>query len=101
MRQVRERATYLTLSFPSLSGYDGLTDRIMSSLPKGIVLIGKPVKTIHWGSACMEESMGRCFSVQVECEDGEKFLVDHVIVTVPLGESLWLSGSLPPFHSVC
>ncbi|XP_078246759.1 peroxisomal N(1)-acetyl-spermine/spermidine oxidase [Pogona vitticeps] len=73
----------LDCTFPN--GYDGLTDRIMSSLPKGIVLFGKPVKTIHWGSACMEESMGRCFSVQVECEDEEKFLVDHVIVTVPLG----------------
>lgn len=65
----------------------------MASLPKGLVLFDKPVKTIHWGRSNVEEgSTGRLFGVQVECEDGEKFLADHVIVTVPLGKSQWLSA---------
>ncbi|XP_060625311.2 peroxisomal N(1)-acetyl-spermine/spermidine oxidase [Anolis sagrei] len=73
----------LDCTFPN--GYEGLTNRIMASLPKGTVLFDKPVKTIHWGSSYLEESTGRLFGVQVECEDGEKFFADHVIVTVPLG----------------
>ncbi|KAH0624385.1 hypothetical protein JD844_031791 [Phrynosoma platyrhinos] len=73
----------LDCTFPN--GYEGLTDCIMSSLPKGTVLFHKPVKTVHWGSSYLEESTGRFFGVQVECEDGEKFLADHVIITVPLG----------------
>ncbi|XP_063160685.1 peroxisomal N(1)-acetyl-spermine/spermidine oxidase isoform X2 [Candoia aspera] len=74
----------LDCTFPN--GYEGLTDHIMASLPKGIVLFDKPVKTIHWGRSDLEEiPTGRFFGVQVECEDGEKFLADHVIVTVPLG----------------
>lgn len=59
----------------------------MESLPKGTVLFDKPVKTIHWGRSDLKEaSTDRFFGVQVECEDGEKFLADHVIVTVPLGK---------------
>ncbi|XP_007431089.1 peroxisomal N(1)-acetyl-spermine/spermidine oxidase, partial [Python bivittatus] len=74
----------LDCTFPK--GYEGLTDHIMASLPKGIVLFDKPVKRIHWGRSDLEEiPTGRFFGVQVECEDGEKFLADHVIVTVPLG----------------
>lgn len=84
------------------SGFQGLTDHIMASLPKGIVLFDKPVKTIHWGRSDLEEgSPGRLFGVQVECEDGEKFLADHVIITVPLGKSPWLSLHLgQPFSAL-
>lgn len=47
----------------------------------------KPVTAVRWGGSYREESQeGRTFPVQVECEDGERFLADHVIVTVPLGE---------------
>ncbi|XP_032082103.1 peroxisomal N(1)-acetyl-spermine/spermidine oxidase [Thamnophis elegans] len=74
----------LDCTFPN--GFQGLTDHIMASLPEGIVLFDKPVKTIHWGRSDLEEgSPGRLFGVQVECEDGEKILADHVIITVPLG----------------
>ncbi|KAL7983956.1 hypothetical protein Chor_004496 [Crotalus horridus] len=74
----------LDCTFPD--GFQGLTDHLLASLPKGTVLFDKPVKTIHWGRSHSEEaSTGRFFGVQVECEDGEKFLADHVIVTVPLG----------------
>ncbi|KAJ6661717.1 hypothetical protein lerEdw1_013239 [Lerista edwardsae] len=74
----------LDCTFPN--GYEGLTDCIMASLPKGTVLFNKPVKTIHWGGSYLEETpKRRFFPVQVECEDGEKFLADHVICSVPLG----------------
>ncbi|XP_039767563.1 peroxisomal N(1)-acetyl-spermine/spermidine oxidase isoform X2 [Ornithorhynchus anatinus] len=46
----------------------------------------EPVKTIHWNGSFQEENLpGQTFPVRVECEDGEQFLADHVIVTVPLG----------------
>ncbi|XP_028584734.2 peroxisomal N(1)-acetyl-spermine/spermidine oxidase [Podarcis muralis] len=74
----------LDCTFPN--GYEGLIDCLMASLPKGTVQFDKPVKTVHWNSSCLEEApAGRTFGVQVECEDGEKFFADHVIVTVPLG----------------
>ncbi|XP_034994241.1 peroxisomal N(1)-acetyl-spermine/spermidine oxidase [Zootoca vivipara] len=74
----------LDCTFPN--GYEGLIDCLMASLPKGTVQFDKPVKTVHWRSSCLEEPpAGRTFGVQVECEDGEKFFADHVIVTVPLG----------------
>ncbi|XP_062987781.1 peroxisomal N(1)-acetyl-spermine/spermidine oxidase [Elgaria multicarinata webbii] len=71
-------------TFPN--GYESLVNCIMASLPKGNLLFDKPVKTVRWGSSYLEEApTGRCFRVQVECEDGEKFLADHVLITVPLG----------------
>ncbi|XP_053160755.1 peroxisomal N(1)-acetyl-spermine/spermidine oxidase [Hemicordylus capensis] len=74
----------LDCTFPN--GYEGLTNCMMASLPKGAVLFNKPVKTVHWGGSYLEETpTGRYFPVQVECENGEKFFADHVIITVPLG----------------
>ncbi|XP_070607566.1 peroxisomal N(1)-acetyl-spermine/spermidine oxidase isoform X1 [Erythrolamprus reginae] len=74
----------LDCTFPN--GYQGLTDHLLASLPEGTVRFNKPVKTIHWGRPESEEgAAGRLFGVQVECEDGETFLADHVIITVPLG----------------
>lgn len=71
---------------------------MMASLPQGIVLFNKVVKTVRWGGSFSEETApGRLFSVQVEGEDGEMFLADHVIVTVPLGEislASWFSWLL-------
>ncbi|XP_056653900.1 peroxisomal N(1)-acetyl-spermine/spermidine oxidase isoform X2 [Monodelphis domestica] len=67
-------------------GYEGLTNCMMTSLPKNVILFNKPVKTILWnGSFRDEHSPKERFPVQVECEDGEKFPAHHVIVTVPLG----------------
>lgn len=85
-------------------GYQGLTDRIMASLPKDVMVFNKPVKTIHW-DGCFEEASapGETFPVLVECEDGGCFPAHHVVVTVPLGKSspaptpgapgLWLSSA--------
>ncbi|XP_015262677.1 PREDICTED: peroxisomal N(1)-acetyl-spermine/spermidine oxidase [Gekko japonicus] len=73
----------LDCTFPN--GYAGLTDRIKASLPEDAVLFNKVVTKIRWGGSYVEAVTGRRFPVQVECEDHETFLADHVIVTVPLG----------------
>ncbi|NXL51193.1 PAOX oxidase, partial [Podilymbus podiceps] len=74
----------LDCTFPG--GYSSLPDRMLSALPEGTVLLSKAVRTIWWrGSFREEEDEARDFPVRVECEDGDTFLADHVIVTVPLG----------------
>ncbi|XP_044790849.1 peroxisomal N(1)-acetyl-spermine/spermidine oxidase isoform X2 [Bubalus bubalis] len=74
----------LDCTFPE--GYQGLTDCIMASLPKDVMVFDKPVKTIHWNGSFQEASApGEIFPVLVECEDGDCFPAHHVVVTVPLG----------------
>ncbi|XP_068807230.1 peroxisomal N(1)-acetyl-spermine/spermidine oxidase isoform X2 [Struthio camelus] len=74
----------LDCTFPG--GYSSLPDRMLSNLPEGTVLLNKPVRTIWWqGSFCEDGDTEKEFPVRVECEDGDSFLADHVIVTVPLG----------------
>ncbi|XP_009331058.1 PREDICTED: peroxisomal N(1)-acetyl-spermine/spermidine oxidase, partial [Pygoscelis adeliae] len=49
------------------------------------VLLNKAVRTIRWrGSFHEEGDKARDFPVRVECEDGDAFLADHIIITVPL-----------------
>ncbi|XP_010618308.1 peroxisomal N(1)-acetyl-spermine/spermidine oxidase isoform X2 [Fukomys damarensis] len=67
-------------------GYQGLTNHIMGSLPKDVMVFNKPVKTIHWNGSFQEAAFpGETFPVLVECDDGGRFPAHHVIVTVPLG----------------
>ncbi|XP_068024543.1 peroxisomal N(1)-acetyl-spermine/spermidine oxidase isoform X2 [Melanerpes formicivorus] len=74
----------LDCTFPG--GYSGLPERLLSALPEGSLRLGKAVRTIRWQGAFRGEGdSAREFPVRVECEDGEAFLADHVIVTVPLG----------------
>ncbi|XP_032046747.1 peroxisomal N(1)-acetyl-spermine/spermidine oxidase isoform X2 [Aythya fuligula] len=74
----------LDCTFPG--GYSSLPDRMLAALPEGTVLLNKPVKTIQWqGSFCEKGDVARIFPVRVECEDGDSFLADHVIITIPLG----------------
>ncbi|KAM6203867.1 peroxisomal N(1)-acetyl-spermine/spermidine oxidase isoform 3-T3 [Sarcoramphus papa] len=74
----------LDCTFPG--GYSSLPDRMLSALPEGTVLLNKAVRTIRWRGSFREEGDEvRDFPVRVECEDGDAFLADHVIVTVPLG----------------
>ncbi|XP_069652040.1 peroxisomal N(1)-acetyl-spermine/spermidine oxidase isoform X1 [Haliaeetus albicilla] len=79
----------LDCTFPgtsSRSGYSGLPDHMLSALPEGTVLLSKAVRTIWWQGSFREEGdEARDFPVRVECEDGDTFLADHVIITVPLG----------------
>ncbi|KAM6263263.1 peroxisomal N(1)-acetyl-spermine/spermidine oxidase isoform 3-T3 [Spheniscus humboldti] len=74
----------LDCTFPG--GYSSLPDHMLSALPDGTVLLNKAVRTIRWrGSFHEEGDEARDFPVRVECEDGDAFLADHIIVTVPLG----------------
>ncbi|XP_071419417.1 peroxisomal N(1)-acetyl-spermine/spermidine oxidase isoform X3 [Pithys albifrons albifrons] len=74
----------LDCTFPG--GYSSLSERLLSALPEGTVLLNKAVRTIRWRGSFREEGDdARDFPVRVECEDGDAFLADHVIVTVPLG----------------
>lgn len=52
----------------------------MSELPDGLVSYNRPVRCVHWND--VEKTKN---PVTVECEDGERIVADHVIVTVPLG----------------
>ncbi|XP_036625407.1 peroxisomal N(1)-acetyl-spermine/spermidine oxidase [Trichosurus vulpecula] len=81
-----EYATLPGLDCTFSEGYEGLTNCIMTSLPKDVVLFNKPVKTIHWNGSYRQENFpGEKFPVLLECEGGEKFPAHHVIVTIPLG----------------
>lgn len=62
------------------SGYEGLTQNLMAELPVGLVTYSKPVRCVNWNSAKSAEP------VMIECDDGQKLVADHVIVTVPLGK---------------
>ncbi|XP_025896451.1 peroxisomal N(1)-acetyl-spermine/spermidine oxidase isoform X2 [Nothoprocta perdicaria] len=74
----------LDCTFPG--GYSSLPDRMLAGLPEGTVLLNKAVRTVRWQGAFREDGRAqREFPVRVECEDGDSFLADHVIVTVPLG----------------
>ncbi|KAM6306380.1 peroxisomal N(1)-acetyl-spermine/spermidine oxidase [Aegotheles albertisi] len=74
----------LDCTFPG--GYSSLPDRMLADLPEGTVLLNKAVRTIRWRGSFREDGDDtRDFPVRVECEDGDTFLADHVIVTVPLG----------------
>ncbi|RMC11812.1 hypothetical protein DUI87_11938 [Hirundo rustica rustica] len=74
----------LDCTFPG--GYSSLAERLLSDLPEGTVLLNKAVRTIQWQGSFREEGDdARVFPVRVECEDGDVFLADHVIITVPLG----------------
>ncbi|KAJ8418184.1 hypothetical protein AAFF_G00138930 [Aldrovandia affinis] len=96
----------LDCTFPR--GYEGLVSCMVKELPKDIVSYNKPVKCIHWNDSVLRaHASGRTFPVLVECENGESFPADHVIVTVPLGylkkhQETLLSPPLPlnKVHSI-
>lgn len=66
-------------------GYQGLIESMLASLPKERILLNKCVQTVHWKGTFKGRYDERIFPVQVECEDGNTFNADHVIITVPLG----------------
>ncbi|XP_056387205.1 peroxisomal N(1)-acetyl-spermine/spermidine oxidase-like isoform X1 [Hyla sarda] len=72
----------LDCTFPK--GFESLVNRIKAPLPDGTVLLNKAVKGIHWNGSFHGDN-SQVYPVKVQCEDGDSFLADHVIVTVPLG----------------
>lgn len=68
----------------SCSAFEDLIKNLMSELPADSVTYNRPVRCVHWNST--ENGVS---TVTVECDDGERIAADHVIVTVPLGTSLY------------
>ncbi|XP_012677005.2 polyamine oxidase (exo-N4-amino) 1 [Clupea harengus] len=61
-----------------------VTEKLLVDFPKERLLLNRPVIKINWnGSFCGDA--GRLYPVCIECENGEKFLCDHVVVTISLG----------------
>ncbi|KAM4033760.1 peroxisomal N(1)-acetyl-spermine/spermidine oxidase [Anomaloglossus baeobatrachus] len=72
----------LDCTFPK--GYESLVNQMKSPLPHGTVILKKAVKNIHWDGSFLGDN-SHVYPVKVQCEDGESFLADHAVVTVPLG----------------
>lgn len=88
----------LDCTFPK--GFESLVNHIKAPLPSDSVILNKPVKSIHWDGSFHGDS-SHVYPVKVQCEDGESFVADHVIVTVPLGflkkrSEDFLSPPFPP-----
>ncbi|XP_068111424.1 peroxisomal N(1)-acetyl-spermine/spermidine oxidase-like [Hyperolius riggenbachi] len=64
-------------------GYESLVNRMKENLPDDIIKLNKVVKTIKWNGSFKDGDT--VYPVEVQCEDGDTFVADHVIVTVPLG----------------
>ncbi|XP_013397746.1 spermine oxidase [Lingula anatina] len=63
-------------------GFEMVLEIIKRNIPPEDIVLNKPVTCICWNQGDKYESHHQ---VCVECEDGEKFYADHVIVTVSLG----------------
>lgn len=64
-------------------GFESVLEIIKKNIPKDNILTNHPVRCVRW---CETDSNdNRPYRVCVECENGEKFYADHVIVTVSLG----------------
>ncbi|XP_073416807.1 peroxisomal N(1)-acetyl-spermine/spermidine oxidase-like [Dendrobates tinctorius] len=72
----------LDCTFPK--GYESLVNQIKSPLPNGTVILEKAVKSIHWDGSFHGDN-SHVYPVKVQCEDGDSFVADHVVVPVPLG----------------
>lgn len=61
-----------------------LPEVLLADFPKERLLLNRPVMKIIWDSSFTGDD-GRVYPVSVECENGERFLCDHVVVTISLG----------------
>ncbi|XP_005092230.1 spermine oxidase [Aplysia californica] len=64
-------------------GFSAILDIVREGIPEDRIKLNSPVRKIHWGDV----SEGQCPEdmVSVECESGDIYYADHVIVTVSLG----------------
>lgn len=88
----------LDCTFPK--GFESLVNHIKAPLPSDTVILNKAVQSIHWDGSFHGDS-SHVYPVKVQCEDGDSFVADHVIVTVPLGflkkrSEDFLSPPFPP-----
>ncbi|KAF8785917.1 Spermine oxidase like protein [Argiope bruennichi] len=86
-------------------GSRSLLDTLASLLPRDILHLKKPVKTINWCKNLNADFSSQLFSenrsegtfpVVLECENGEKFYADSVIVTASVG---FLKENMDTFFS--
>lgn len=89
------------------NGYSSILSPLMNMLPEDVILKNCPVKSIRWKKkgdveteseeACASDDSDKTVTdvpvtlskeqpkVKVECDKGDTFTADHVIVTIPLG----------------
>lgn len=63
-------------------GFNGVLNILKKNIPTENLQLNTPVKCVHWNRKHSEDN--QC-EIKVECEDGEVFYANHVIVTVSLG----------------
>ncbi|KAM5140461.1 peroxisomal N(1)-acetyl-spermine/spermidine oxidase-like [Mantella aurantiaca] len=88
----------LDCTFPT--GFESLVNRIKANLPNDSIILNKAVEKIFWDGS-FQGNDSHVYPVKVQCEDGDTFVAEHVIVTVPLGflkkhTDDFLSPPLPP-----
>ncbi|XP_021378631.1 spermine oxidase-like [Mizuhopecten yessoensis] len=63
-------------------GFKSVLNILKKNIPTENILLNTPVKCIHWNRKHSDDNQ---FEVKVECENGEVFYANHVLVTVSLG----------------
>ncbi|XP_063057768.1 peroxisomal N(1)-acetyl-spermine/spermidine oxidase-like isoform X2 [Engraulis encrasicolus] len=58
--------------------------KLLEDFPKDRLLMDRPVTQISW-DGCFCDHENRLYPISIECENGEKILCDHVVVTFSLG----------------
>lgn len=63
-------------------GFTGVLDILQKNIPKDNLLLNTPVRCVHWNR---KHSGDNQYEVEVQCENGDVYYANHVIVTVSLG----------------
>lgn len=61
--------------------------KLLEDFPKDRLLMDRPVTQISW-DGCFCDHENRLYPISIECENGEKILCDHVVVTFSLGKTV-------------
>ena len=62
-------------------GFQSVLEILLSKVPQENIFLNNQVRCVKWGEGTGDEN----YKVCVECENGDKFYANHVIVTVSLG----------------
>lgn len=87
-------------------GFSSLIDKIYSQMPSGNLYLQKPVKSINWKrfshfhivDILSKNRSSDSFPVLLECEDGETFNADIVILTASVG---FIKENMNTFFKPC
>ncbi|XP_042901197.1 uncharacterized protein [Parasteatoda tepidariorum] len=66
-------------------GFSSIIDALATFMPKSNLILNKPVKTLTWQPDFKQKKFSDEKPVLIECDDGETFSADCVIVTASLG----------------